>query len=87
MPSDSVAGFLDHAKASRVLFPEQVEQLIRQPDLPRSDLASLCDYLLARGVVTRFQAQAIRDGRTDELSFGGYPVIDVIGPCPGGRNA
>src|SRR5690606_35857947 len=38
MPSDSVAGFLDRAKASRVLFPEQVEQLIRQPDIPQSDL-------------------------------------------------
>lgn len=84
MPSDSVAGFLDHAKASRVLFPEQVEQLYRQPDLPRSDLGSLCDYLLARGVITRFQADAIREDRNDDLSFGGYSVIDVIGQCPGG---
>jgi serine/threonine protein kinase len=84
MPSDSIAGFLDRAQASRVLFPEQVEQLIRQPDIPQSDISALCTYLLARGVLTRFQADAIRDGRGHELSFGGYPVIDVIGPCPGG---
>jgi serine/threonine protein kinase len=84
MPSDSVAGFLDRAKASRVLFPEQVEQLIRQPDIPHSDLASLCTYLLTRGVLTRFQAEALRDGRGQDLSFAGYPIIDVIGPCRGG---
>jgi serine/threonine protein kinase len=84
MPSDSIAGFLDRAQASRVLFPEQVEQLIRQPDIPQSDLAALCTYLLARGVLTKFQADAIRDGRSGDLSFAGYPLIDELGPCPGG---
>ena len=38
MPSDSIAGFLDQAQAVRVLFPEQIEQLIRQPDVPQTDL-------------------------------------------------
>src|ERR1700760_2683369 len=84
MPSDSVAGFLARAQASRVLFPEQVEQLIRQPDIPQSDLAALCSYLLVRGVLTQFQADSIRDGRGHDLNFAGYPVIDVIGPCPYG---
>ena len=84
MPSDSIAGFLDRAQANRVLFPEQVEQLIRQPDIPQSDIAALCTYLLSRGVLTQFQADAIREGRGLDLNFGGYPVIDVIGPCPGG---
>ncbi len=84
MPSESVVGFLDHAQASRVLFPEQVEQLIRQPDIPQSDLNALCEYLLSRGVLTRFQAAAILEARGGDLSFGGYPVIDELGPCPGG---
>ena len=83
-PSESIAGFLDHAQASRVLFPEQVEQLIRQPDIPQSNLDALCEYLLSRGVLTRFQASAIREARGPELCFAGYPVIDEIGPCPGG---
>ena len=60
MPSDSIAGFLDQAQAVRVLFPEQIEQLIRQPDIPQSDLTKLCEYLLTRGVLTRFQADTIR---------------------------
>ena len=84
MPSDSVVGFLDRAQANRVLFPEQVEQLIRQPDIPQSDVNSFCEYLLTRGVLTRFQATAIRDARGQELTFAGYPVIDELGPCPGG---
>ena len=84
MPSDSIAGFLDHAQASQVLFPEQVEQLIRQPDIPQTDLDALCRYLEARGALTRFQADALRGGRGNDLNFAGYPVIDEIGPCPGG---
>ncbi len=84
MPSDSVVGFLDRAQANRVLFPEQVEQLIRQPDLPHSNLAAFCDYLLSRGVLTSYQALAIREARTQELTVAGYPLIDQLGPCPGG---
>lgn len=84
MPSDSIAGFLDQAQAVRVLFPEQIEQLIRQPDIPKSDLSKLCEYLLTRGVLTRFQAEAIRDARGQELNFAGYPIVDELGPCPGG---
>jgi eukaryotic-like serine/threonine-protein kinase len=84
MPSESVAGFLDRAQAVRVLHPDQVEQLVRQPDMPLADTGTLCEYLLGRGVLTKFQADAIREGRAHELAFGGYPVIDVLGPCAGG---
>src|SRR5262249_49011031 len=84
MPSESIAGFFDRAQASRVLFPEQIEQLIRQPDIPHTNLDSLCEYLEQRGAITRFQADAIRSGNGDALSFATYPVIDEIGPCPGG---
>ncbi|HYH64166.1 MAG TPA: hypothetical protein VD866_05665 [Urbifossiella sp.] len=84
MPSESIAGFLDEAKANRVLIPEQVEHLIRQPDIPQQNLTALCEYLEARGALTRFQADALRSGRGTDLGFAGYPVLDEIGPCPGG---
>ena len=84
MPSESVAGFLDRAQAVRVLHPNQVEQLVRQPDMPHADTGTLCEYLLGRGLLTKFQADAIREGRAHELAFGGYPVLDVLGPCAGG---
>jgi len=84
MPSDSIAGFFDRAQASRVLFPEQIEQLIRQPDIPHTNLDSLCEYLEERGAITRYQSAAIRHARGADLNFASYPVIDEIGPCPGG---
>jgi serine/threonine protein kinase len=84
MPSESIAGFFNRARASRVLFPEQIEQLIRQPDFPHANLDSLCEYLEERGAITRFQADAIRGGNGDALNFASYPIIDEIGPCPGG---
>ena len=84
MPSDSIAGFLDRARASRVLFPDQIDLLIRQPDIPHANLDSLCHYLEERGAITRFQADAIRSGRGADLTFANYPVIEELGPCPGG---
>ncbi|VTR94858.1 serine threonine protein kinase : Serine/threonine protein kinase (Fragment) OS=Rhodopirellula maiorica SM1 GN=RMSM_05438 PE=3 SV=1: Pkinase [Gemmata massiliana] len=84
MPSDSIASFFNDAKANRVLFPDQVEQIIRQPDAPQTDLTALCSYLLEKGVLTQYQADAIREGRGQDLSFANYPVVDKIGPCPGG---
>ena len=84
MSSDSVASFLDQARASRLILPDQVDDLIRRPDVPRKDLAAVCDLLRDRGVLTAYQADLIRAGRVGELTFAGYPVIGELGPCPGG---
>ncbi len=84
MPSDSIAGFLGQAQANRVLVPEQVEQLIRQPDIPQSDLNELCNYLESRGVLSRFQSGMLRSGQGHALVFAKYPLLDEVGPCPGG---
>jgi len=84
MPSDSVTSFLDHARASRLILPDQVDDLIRRPDVPRENLAAVCDLLRDRGVLTAYQADLIRSGRMAELTFAGYPVVGELGPCPGG---
>ncbi len=84
MPSDSVASFLDQARASRLILPDQVDDLIRRPDVPQEDLAAVCDFLRDRGVLTAYQADQIRAGRVGELTFAGYPVVGELGPCPGG---
>ncbi len=84
MPSDSVASFLDHARASRLIPPDQVDDLFGRPDVPQEDLAAVCDFLRDRGVLTDYQADLIRAGRAAELTFAGYPVVGEIGPCPGG---
>jgi serine/threonine protein kinase len=84
MPSDSVETFLDLARANHLFEPHLVDDLLRQPDLPQSDLTALCRFLVGRGVLTEYQASKIREGRSEELSFAGYSVVDEIGPCPGG---
>lgn len=84
MPSDSVTSFLDQARASRLILPDQVDDLIRRPDVPQENLSAVCDLLRDRGVLTDYQADRIRAGRVDELTFAGYPVVDELGPCPGG---
>src|SRR4051812_40283751 len=68
MPSDSVAGFLDHAVANRVLSAEQVAQLVRQPDFPQDDVAAVGDYLQRRGTISRYVSEMLRDRRGPELT-------------------
>ena len=84
MPSESIASFLDQARANRVLQPEDLEALYRQPDVPQNNLSALCEFLQQRGVLTNYQSDAIRSGRGYELNFAGYPILEEIGPCPGG---
>jgi serine/threonine protein kinase len=84
MTSDSVSSFLDLARANRVLLPDLVEDLFRQQDVPQQNLASLCDFLLNRGVITAYQANLIKSGRGYELNFAGYPVIGEGGTFVGG---
>jgi serine/threonine protein kinase len=84
MPSDSIVGFLQQVRSQQLLFPEQIEKLVQEPDWPQEGLERLCQYLLERGILTRYQAEALLQGRGQELNLGGYPVLEAIGPCPGG---
>lgn len=84
MPSDSVASFLDRARETRLLTPDEIDDLARRPDAPRHGLAALCDFLQAQGALTPFQVARLRAGRGDDLAFAGYALTDELGPCPGG---
>jgi hypothetical protein len=75
MPSDSIVGFLQQVRSQQLLFPEQIEQLAQEPGWPEQGLERLCQYLLERGVLTRYQAEALLEGRGQELNLGGYPVL------------
>jgi serine/threonine protein kinase len=84
MPSDSVITFLDRARASRLLPPDQIAELFDQPDAPQGGVAAVCDYLQTHGALTGYQVERIRAGKADELTVAGYPVLDELGACPGG---
>ncbi len=84
MPSESVTSFLDYARENRILPIDQVQELVRRSEVPQENVPALCDALVSRGLLTPYQAACIRSGRGKELSFAGYPVLDELGPCPGG---
>ena len=84
MPSESIALFLELARENNLLGGEDVDALFRQPDVPQQNLAALCDFLQKRGVLTKYQAEMIRAGKGYELNFAGYPILDELGPYPGG---
>ena len=84
MPSESVASFLDLAREKNILQAGDVDALFQQPDVPQQNLAALCEFLQMRGVLTQYQSDVIRAGKGYELNFAGYPILDELGPCPGG---
>lgn len=75
MPSDSVAEFLLLAREHRLLPAADLDRLADQPD---ADLHTLCDQLVARGQLTRYQADRLLTGRGYALSFAGYPLLDEL---------
>ncbi|MBL8864921.1 MAG: hypothetical protein JNK93_05115, partial [Planctomycetia bacterium] len=63
MPSDSVESFLDLARENRLLPSDQVQDLVRRSEVPQANVPALCEALVARGLLTPFQAHRIREGR------------------------
>ncbi|QDU22958.1 protein kinase domain-containing protein [Urbifossiella limnaea] len=65
-----------------VVLPEEWDELApRDRDLitqaPGTD--ALLDRLVTRHLLTGYQAEAVRDGRADDLILGHYRVLDVLG--------
>ena len=84
MSFDSVSSFLEFARANRLLSPDVVDELLATSHRPHQTLSELCDSLVTRGWLSPFQAQRVRAGHTEQLVVAGYPLVDEIGPCPGG---
>jgi eukaryotic-like serine/threonine-protein kinase len=85
MPSDSVASFLDSAREARLLPPDRLAELAKDPGVPGDSLPAFAAELEARGVLTRYQSGLIAGGRSRELFFAGYPITDIAGPCSSGN--
>lgn len=84
MSSDSVSSFLVFARANRLLPADVVDELLATSHRPHQNLSELCDSLVARGLLSPFQAERVRAGHTEQLVVAGYPLVEEIGPCPGG---
>ncbi len=70
--------FLDLARKSGVLSAHQVTRLAEEPDLP-PDAEGVADRLVERGLVTRFQAEALLTGKGRGLRVGPYLLLAPLG--------
>jgi serine/threonine protein kinase len=79
MTNDSVPGFLQIIRRSRLLHPAQLNEL-KLKILPGVDSVHVLAILLVqRGWLTPFQAERLREEDDAELVFGRYRVLDLLG--------
>lgn len=69
--------FLNNLSESGLLLKEELAKL-PLPD-GGADAAAVAGRLVAEGILTRYQADAVRDRKFDELLIGNYEVLDRLG--------
>lgn len=79
-PQLSREQYLRNLTDSGILTPEEVDSALR-PALAAAvqDGEAVAQQLIAAGTLTRFQAEAVRDRRFDELVIEHYQVLDRLG--------
>jgi serine/threonine protein kinase len=76
----SVERFLEAVLRSGLLDQAQLEATVAEaPDEFRSDPATLADYCVRNGTLSRFQASKLLDGVTAGLVLGPYQVLAPLG--------
>jgi eukaryotic-like serine/threonine-protein kinase len=86
MSSEAVSSFLEIARVHRLLPTHVLDGLVReQDDFSNSAWELKLAELVVGEELTSYQAELIRSDRSDALLFAYYPVLDYIGPAPGGR--
>jgi serine/threonine-protein kinase len=79
MKTGSLTPFARRLRDSRLLAPEQLHRALAVA----ADDNSLAEYLLAQGLLTRFQVRQLRAGSTS-LTVGNYVAVDFLGRGGGG---
>lgn len=79
MSQNRVPAFLTILRESQLLEPEQVQELAQSPEARAGDLNGLAKGALHKGWLTRFQLNLISQGKTKELMFGPYRLLERLG--------
>src|SRR5215471_1699931 len=79
MAGDRPLPLLDKLRDSGLLAPAQLQELDLLPEARDPDPRALGLQLLKRGWLTRFQINAIVQGRGKDLTLGPYVVLDSLG--------
>ena len=78
---DDIAQFVELAVRCQLVVEPEIRALCAQlfPGGQPGSVQSLAEELIRRGKLTRYQAAAIRQGKTKGLSIGNYIVLDKVG--------
>jgi serine/threonine protein kinase len=71
--------FLRNLRESTLLPPEEIAAAVEPLRQASLDGEALAERLIAAGKLTRFQADAVRERRFEELVIGNYQVLDRLG--------
>src|ERR1700722_8741387 len=79
----SVRDYCTLLAKSKLLAAEEIESACKQwkKEAPRQDdqVDSFCKSLIARRLLTEWQAAMVRRGRADGFFIGGYKILDRVG--------
>lgn len=68
--------FLAHLDAARLLSPDEFAHVSADPD---ADMMRVAEQLLAQGLLTPFQLDAVTSGRPESLRLGNYDLLAKLG--------
>jgi serine/threonine protein kinase len=75
----SVQEFLDSLKDSGLLSADEFDRTAQAALAPNANPLSLVQSLVTAGVLTRYQAESVCQGKHAELRIGNYDVLDRLG--------
>src|SRR6059058_5426086 len=79
MAVPSVDTFLQLLRESRLLEPEQFDELARDPQVAGLDARGLARRLVRRGWLTEYQVYQVLKRRGHELVLGPFRLLDRLG--------
>ena len=85
MSAPHVSPFLQNLRASGLLDESQLQQVEQWPSVAKGDDRTLVRELVAKGLLTKFQAEHVWAGRTQGFVIGPYVLLDRIGGGGMGR--
>jgi len=79
--STSVEQFVERLPQSGLMSAQEIESFQQQlpPRERPKDVQQLAQALVQQGKLTKYQAQAVYQGKTKGLVFGQYVVLDKLG--------
>jgi formylglycine-generating enzyme required for sulfatase activity/tRNA A-37 threonylcarbamoyl transferase component Bud32 len=83
--SDPTAAFLAALQASRLLAPEQIQDLTAWSTQNKPDVPTLAKEISRRGWLTAYQIKEIARGRGKDLILGNHVMLDLLGEGGMGR--